>query len=91
MAVFGSLETANALHGSIYMALFGLGTIPLMTLAIYLGSFLSNKVRQYITKAIPVFVVFLGILFILRGLGLGIPYVSPTSVNQTIDAHYECH
>lgn len=89
MAVFGSLETANALHGSIYMALFGLGTIPLMTLAIYLGSFLSNKVRQYITKAILVFVVFLGILFILRGLG--IPYVSPTPVNQTTDAHYECH
>ena len=91
MAVFGSLETGSALQGSLYMSLFGLGTIPLMTLAIYLGNFLSSKVRQYITKAIPVFVIFLGILFILRGLGLGIPYISPTPVNQVIDANYECH
>ena len=60
MAVFASLATANALQGSLYMVLFGLGTIPLMTTAIYLGKFLNATIKQRIQKAIPVFVVIIG-------------------------------
>jgi len=91
MALFGALETANPWQGSLYMLLFGLGTIPLMTTAIYFGNFLTGKVRRYITKAIPVIVVIMGLLFILRGLGLGIPYVSPLPVSQEVSAEYECN
>jgi len=73
MAVFGSMVSGSALQGSFYMVLFGLGTVPLMTSAIYLGKFLNSTIRQRIQKAIPVFVVIIGILFVMRGLGLGIP------------------
>jgi len=90
MALFGALATGNALEGSLYMAMFGVGTIPLMTTAIYFGNFLTGKVRRYITKAIPVIVVLMGLLFILRGLGLGIPYLSPPPASQQVDAQYEC-
>ena len=31
MAVFGSLASASAIQGSLYMMLFGLGTVPLMS------------------------------------------------------------
>lgn len=91
MAIFGAIASGNALQGSLYMAVFGLGTIPLMTSAIYLGNFLNAQVRQRIRKAIPVFIVVIACLFIVRGLGLGIPYLSPKPVTDTIDANYECH
>ena len=88
MALLGSVSTGNAIEGAGYMVLFGLGTVPLMTAAIYLGNFLKVSVRKRIQRAIPIFVVIIGILFILRGMGLGIPYVSPpdTKLILTNDA-----
>ncbi|WP_053971742.1 sulfite exporter TauE/SafE family protein [Mangrovimonas sp. ST2L15] len=91
MAVFGSLVSANALEGSMYMILFGIGTIPLMTSAIYLGKFLNANIKQRIQKAIPVFVIIIGILFILRGLGLGIPYISPKPMVDMATSSMNCH
>ncbi len=91
VAVFASITTANAFQGSLYMALFGLGTIPLMTSAIYLGKFLNATIKQRIQKAIPVFVVVIGLLFIIRGLGLGIPYISPAPITEIASSSIECH
>ncbi|MGJ8550278.1 sulfite exporter TauE/SafE family protein [Winogradskyella wichelsiae] len=91
MAVFGAIATGSLLEGSLYMVLFGLGTIPLMTTAIYLGKFLNSTIKQRIQKAIPVFVVIIGALFILRGLGLGIPYISPAPMVETATSAIECH
>lgn len=90
MAVLGAIGSGGAIEGGFYMAVFGVGTIPLMTTAIYLGNFLSGKVRQHIRRAIPVFVIFMGCLFVLRGLGLGIPYVSPKPMAEMVDAKYDC-
>lgn len=91
MAVFGAIASGTALEGSLYMALFGLGTVPLMTTAIYLGNFISLNLRTKIRKAIPVFVVLMGLLFILRGMGLGIPYLSPMEITPEITATQSCH
>lgn len=90
MAVFGAIASGNALQGSLYMALFGLGTVPLMTSAIYLGNFLNGQIRQRIRRAIPIFVVIIACLFIVRGLGLGIPYISPKPMTETVDANQNC-
>ncbi|MEO1032304.1 MAG: sulfite exporter TauE/SafE family protein [Bacteroidota bacterium] len=91
MAVFGAVATGSLLQGSFYMVLFGLGTIPLMTSAIYLGKFLNQSIKQRIQKAIPVFVVIIGVLFILRGLGLGIPYLSPAPIVEMASSAMDCH
>lgn len=93
MAIFGALAAGGPLKGSLYMAVFGLGTIPLMTTAIYLGNFLKGKVKQRVVKAIPVVVVVIGMLFILRGLGLGIPYISPSQMvtMEHVGANHSCH
>jgi hypothetical protein len=84
MALIGSISTGNILQGALYMALFGIGTIPMMTGAILLGNFVNLSLRTKIQKVIPVFVVIIGLLFILRGLGLGIPYVSPSDAKLQI-------
>ncbi|WP_396603208.1 sulfite exporter TauE/SafE family protein [Algibacter sp. R77976] len=91
MALFAAMAGGNAASGSLYMAVFGLGTIPLMTTAIYFSHFLKGTIRQRIQKAIPVFVVIIGLLFILRGLGLGIPYISPAPVYDVITNDIDCH
>lgn len=91
MAVFASLAMESPFQGALYMSLFGLGTIPLMTMAIYIGKFLNTRVKQRIQKAIPVMVVIIGLLFILRGLGLGIPYISPAPMADTVEGTIECH
>lgn len=93
MAVFGALGTGGAFKGSLYMILFGAGTIPLMTSAIYLGNFLKGKAKNQLVKLIPMFVILMGSLFILRGLGLDIPYISPSekvAVAQ-VEARHSCH
>ena len=84
IALLGSISVGNILNGSLYMVLFGIGTIPLMTGAIFLGNFVNLSLRNKIQKAIPVFVVIIGLLFIMRGLGLGIPYISPSDAKLQI-------
>ena len=91
MAVFGAIASGTALEGSLYMTVFGLGTIPLMTTAIYLGNFINLNIRSKIRKAVPVFVILIGLLFILRGMGLGIPYLSPMEITPEITATQSCH
>lgn len=73
----GALLTGEVLSGIFYMALFGLGTVPVMFGTSLAGNFINLKVRQKISKAIPYFAGLIAILFILRGLSLGIPYISP--------------
>ncbi len=87
MALIGSIATSNAILGASYMFLFGLGTVPMMALAVYAGNFLKVSLRNKIQKAIPIFIVIIGLLFILRGLGLGIPYISPSDVKLHISTN----
>jgi len=93
MAIFGALGSGNAWNGSLYMLVFGLGTVPLMTTAIYVGNFITGTVKKRILKVIPVFVILIGLLFILRGLGLGIKYISPSEMItvEEVSADNSCH
>lgn len=90
MALFGAIAMANPLEGGLYMMLFGAGTIPLMTTAIYFSGFLKGAAKQKIQRLIPVFVVIMGLLFIIRGLGLGIPYVSPKPIVEVAATAIDC-
>ncbi|WP_411029906.1 sulfite exporter TauE/SafE family protein [Spongiimicrobium sp. 3-5] len=91
MALIGATAMGNPWQGSLYMVLFGIGTIPLMTGVAYFSSALKGWGRGKIQKLIPIFVVAIGLLFILRGLGLGIPYISPEPVIELVSTDIECH
>ena len=91
MAIFASIATGNMIEGSLYMILFGLGTIPLMTAFVYLGNFATGLLRKRIQQFIPVAVIIIALLFILRGMGLGIPYVSPIHVHEMVEGGQMCH
>jgi sulfite exporter TauE/SafE len=91
VALFGAIAMQNESLGVLYMILFGLGTIPMMSSVVYINSFLTVKARNKIQKVIPYVGVIIGILFILRGLGLGIPYISPSDMSLFIQATPTCH
>ncbi len=77
IALAGALVTGKYYEGAIYMVLFGLGTIPMLLAISLAGNFLTQQLRRQLSRIIPAVIIILGILFILRGLNLGIPYVSP--------------
>ncbi len=91
VALFGAIAMQNEALGALYMVLFGLGTVPMMTSVIYLNSFLSIRIRNIIQKIIPYLVIIIGILFLFRGLGLGIPYVSPANTSLFVQSTPNCH
>lgn len=92
MALTGAVATGDAWMGAIFMALFGLGTSFLLSGVIYAGNFLSLEIRNKINKIIPYFVVLVGLVFILRGMGLGIKYISPAPQNLEISTNPKtCH
>ena len=91
VALFGAIAMQSPTLGILYMVLFGLGTVPMMSSIVYLNSFLTIPIRNKIQKAIPYVAVFLGIVFILRGLGLGIPYISPSNMSLFVQQQPNCH
>ena len=89
----GAAATGDAVSGGAFMFLFGLGTFPAMFAASVFGKFINLNVRQKIRKLMPAFAVMLAVIFILRGMNLGIPYVSPnlnarTNTSENLDCHY---
>jgi len=77
MALAGAIGTGEVVLGSLYMIMFGLGTIPMLLSIAIAGNLLNTAIRRKINRLIPVLVVVVGIFFVLRGLSLGIPYLSP--------------
>ena len=87
MAIAGAIGTADFRLAIAYMALFGLGTLPLLLMISMLGNVISQTIRKKINQAVPVVVILIGIFFILRGLSLGIPYLSPPKEKLSPSMH----
>lgn len=60
-----------------FMAMFGAGTLPAMMLAGYASQMINPVWRSNLRKLVPVFISLMGVLLILRGMNLGIPFISP--------------
>jgi hypothetical protein len=87
MALTASLAAGGIWQSSTFMVFFGLGTFPFMFAAVLFGNILNATVRNKILKIVPVFMLILGALFILRGMELGIPYVSPKKEALKVEKH----
>jgi hypothetical protein len=87
VACAGAVATGGLRSGVEYMAAFGLGTVPLMLGIGLSGRLVPIVLRLQLRKAIPISVFLLASLLILRGLGLGIPYLSPDLAAGTSCCH----
>ncbi len=84
MALTASLAAGGIAKGATFMALFGLGTLPFMFFVVLVGNLMTSTLRIKILKFVPVMMIILGGLFILRGMELGIPYVSPKKASMQV-------
>ena len=91
VALFGAIAMQSVPIGTLYMVLFGLGTIPMMSAVVYIANFITPKTRNSIQKAIPILTILIGMLFIVRGLGLDIPYISPSNMSLFVQPEANCH
>ena len=90
-ALFGAIAMQNVTLGIAYMILYGLGTIPMMSAVVYVSSLLSMPFRNQLQRAVPIVTVVIGVLFVLRGMGLDIAYISPSNLNLFVQANANCH
>lgn len=90
-ALFGAIAMQNVTLSVTYMLLYGLGTIPMMSAVVYISNILSTPIRSKMQKMIPIVTVIIGTLFILRGLGLDIAYISPSNLSLFVQANANCH
>jgi len=91
LALTSSFLAGNAVKGGLFMLLFGLGTFPAMLAAVFFGSFLNQHIRSRLRRLVPIFLFFMAALLIVRGMNLGIPYLSPSlPVHGSPDA-VSCH
>jgi sulfite exporter TauE/SafE len=82
IALTGAMASASATAAAGFMTLFGLGTLPLLFVFNFYGIRLQASVKQRIKFVSPIVIAIMGILLIIRGLNLGIPYISPHFVNN---------
>lgn len=77
IAIAAAVSATGVTESAALMASFGLGTLPAMMLVAYAGQVIRPHWRTYFRKWVPVFVVLMGVLLVLRGLNLGVPFISP--------------
>ena len=77
LAITTAAVTADVMRGTMFMAGFGLGTMPAMVGFSFFPRLVSPQLRSKISRVLPAFTLLVGVLLIARGLNLGIPMISP--------------
>ncbi len=94
IALAGALASESVFSSAAFMLFFGLGTLPVMMILPWVATYISSNVRIRLNKVIPYTLLVFGLLLILRGSNLGIPYLSPqvaTEQPSLIGADIYCH
>jgi hypothetical protein len=89
----GALAQSGLLQSAAFMALFGAGTFPALLAVSLVPGLLSPNARFSIRRLLPVGTAIIAVLLIVRGLSLGIPYLSPklTAAPSAREAAPACH
>jgi sulfite exporter TauE/SafE len=81
-ALLGAGATGTPAQGMLFMAAFGIGTWPALV-ALRLGAGrMDVRMRSWFRRLSPLLLAMVGLLLVLRGLQLGIPFVSPGPVGS---------
>jgi uncharacterized protein len=89
LAITGAMASSNPWHGMEFMAAFGLGTMPALMLLSFAGFIISIQARTFLRKLTPYAFLLMGALLVMRGLNLGIPFISPSFAATS--AAVSCH
>ncbi|MEN9998436.1 MAG: hypothetical protein RI922_1426 [Bacteroidota bacterium] len=90
-----ALVAGSPLKSVYAMVAFGVGTFATMIAVGFAANKISMQLRSKLSKIVPYMLTLVGILIILRGLNLDIPYISPKMEevhlnNQKVDVVMKC-
>ena len=93
LALAGALAQPSIVRSMSFMALFGLGTVPAMLALVLPNGFLTPSLRFSLRRLLPVGTAVVAVLLIVRGLALGVPYLSPklAAASNSQSAVPACH
>ncbi|XOV68770.1 MAG: sulfite exporter TauE/SafE family protein [Fluviicola sp.] len=82
-ALLNAILAGSPVNSSLAMISFGLGTIPAMIFVSFAIGKISKERQQSFRRALPYILSLVGVIVILRGMNLNIPYLSPRVSVQT--------
>ncbi len=82
-ALLNAILAGSPMNSSLAMISFGLGTLPAMLFVSFAIGKISKQRQQSFRRALPYILSVVGIIVILRGMNLNIPYLSPRVTIQT--------
>jgi uncharacterized protein len=91
VAIAGATATASLFDGAVFMLFFGLGTAPILLVVSWLFRTINHKTRHVLTRFIPAYKIALAAFLIVRGLNLGVPYLSPQVSPTHLGTVTVCH
>lgn len=84
-ALFGAASSVDPIRGAMFMGLFGAGTIPAMWILSWSSRQISGRLKNTLRIALPSLALIAGGILLVRGMGLGIPLLSPAPFSQQAD------
>lgn len=90
MALSASVVASTPLNAAILMYAFGIGTAPMLIALTIIKDRTKVLRANHFRKFVPVVMLFFGSLFVLRGMNLGIPYLSPKITMEQNEVKAEC-
>jgi sulfite exporter TauE/SafE len=90
LAIAAALTRDTVVSAAAFMFFFGMGTLPLLLAVQWFGRMVAPAARLRLRRMLPLVTVVVAVLLILRGLNLGIPFVSPrlaAAPGQIITCH----
>jgi sulfite exporter TauE/SafE len=83
VALLNAMLTGDIIMSGTAMAGFGIGTLPGLMIVAFMANMVGSNTRQRLNKVVPYLLSVVGLLIVLRGMNLDIPYISPKiSVSQ---------
>ncbi|HMX39171.1 MAG TPA: sulfite exporter TauE/SafE family protein, partial [Saprospiraceae bacterium] len=86
-ALAGAISTTEAAGGALFMAVFGVGTLPLLLMLSVLGQGAGTWVRQRVRFLQPVLLAVAGLLLLQRGLHLDLSLFDSAVPKAGTDCH----
>lgn len=77
IALLNAILAGDIYSGAAAMIAFGIGTMPAMIAVSYTANRITGNLRAKLGKLVPYVMTLVGLLIVLRGMNLGIPFISP--------------
>lgn len=82
--LLNAILTGDFLYSSSAMGAFGIGTLPAMLAVTFVANKINSTARIRFGKIAPYVLTIVGLLIVLRGMNLNIPYISPKISNKAM-------